>query len=176
MAGISQRESVYWSLVASLLCTLLIIVVAVVFHEGAGTYLQFGPNQHLVLMGVRINTWIKWSLCLALICAVRGTQTIVGELGTTVLGFSVYNPQAKVITEFTKNELQFCANAMFTLGSIQGVMMSLVNVTQFDLALCSVMFSEFVSLFTIRKLLNGKTFTTKKSETEDKPMLGDENL
>ncbi len=40
-------------------------------------------------------------------------KVLVAELGEPVLVFNVYNPDKKVIDDFTKFELLFYANTMF---------------------------------------------------------------
>lgn len=84
-----------------------------------------------------------------------------------IIGFNIYNPDKKVITEFTKNELQFYGNAMFLIKSIiSKVFLVIIAITQIDVALVSVLFSEFISLFTIRMLLDEKTFEKDQESTE----------
>ncbi len=75
-----------------------------------------------------------------------------------ILGFNVYNPDKKIITEFGKNELQFFANTMFMISSVRDIFMVLLTISQVDVALWSVFIREFASFFTIRMLLNEKTF------------------
>jgi hypothetical protein len=65
-----------------------------------------------------------------------------------VLGFSIYNPDKKIITEFTKNELQFYANSMYLMSSLRYVCELIVTISQLDLAIFSVLASEFASFFT----------------------------
>ena len=86
-------------------------------------------------------------------------KVISEEIGGPILGFNIYNPDKKVITEFTKCELQLYGNAMFALSGVRGIFITLITITQFDIALWSLFVSEMASLFTIRALLNEKTFT-----------------
>ena len=65
-----------------------------------------------------------------------------------VLGFSIYNPDKKIITEFSKNELQFYANAMYLISSLRYVCELIVTISQLDLAIFSVLASEFAIFFT----------------------------
>ena len=43
-----------------------------------------------------------------------------------ILGFNVYNPDKKIITDFSKNELNFLANLMFTINSIKSIFMVII--------------------------------------------------
>ena len=76
-----------------------------------------------------------------------------------VVGFNIYNPDKKVITEFTKNELQFFGNMMFLTSSLRYIFEVMVTITQLDIAIYSVIISEITTIFTIRLLLNEKRFT-----------------
>jgi hypothetical protein len=82
----------------------------------------------------------------------------------TILGFSIYNPDKKIITEFTKNELQFYANSMFIISGIRDVFTVLLSISQIDLAIYNVLTSEIASLITIRLLLNEKQFISINNE------------
>ena len=91
----------------------------------------------------------------------KGCEVLVNELGSPILGFRVYNPDCKVITDFTKNELNVLANAMWFVNSFRRVLMVVVSVTQVDLAFAGMLISEIVSIFTVRILLNEKKFQDK---------------
>jgi hypothetical protein len=80
------------------------------------------------------------------------------EVGFPILSFSIYNPDKKVIEDFSKNELQLYGNTMFALNSLKNTLAVLVTISQIDLALCQVLFSELTSLVTIRMLLDKKEF------------------
>ena len=81
-----------------------------------------------------------------------------------VVGFNIYNPDKKVITEFTKNELQFFGNMMFLTSSLRYIFEVMITITQIDIAIYSVIISEITTIFTIRMLLNEKRFTNNKDE------------
>ena len=89
---------------------------------------------------------------------------MIEEIGMPVLSFSIYNPDKKVITEFTKNELQIFGNAMYMVSSIRMVFEIMITITQIDIALISVIFTELASMFTIRMLLNEKEFTKDQEQ------------
>ena len=77
--------------------------------------------------------------------------------------FIRYNPDKKIITEFNKCELQLYGNAMYALSNIRNIFVTLIIVTQFDIALWSLIVGEFAAIFTIRSLLNEKIFETCES-------------
>jgi hypothetical protein len=75
---------------------------------------------------------------------------------------NVYNPDKKEITEFTKPQLYFYANSMFLLNNIRYIFTVLINVTQIDIALFSVLVEQVIVMITIKLLLNEKKFTHKE--------------
>jgi len=139
-------------------CVLAIVGCVVYSCATAGTYWRFGPHPDLVIISVTIDTWQKYGLLLGLIAIVESSRIVVEEFGMPILGFSIYNPDKKLVTEFTKNELQFFANAMFLISAIRAVLLVMVQISQLDIAIWGVIVSQGASVVTIRHLLNEKTF------------------
>ena len=100
----------------------------------------------------------KYACVLGLIAGIRIIKVGVTEISDPVLSFTIYNPDKKNIEEFSKNELQFYANFLYLIDNIRYVFTLMITITQIDLALFSVLIGEITSLFTIRMLLNEKTF------------------
>ena len=50
---------------------------------------------------------------------------------------------------------------MWFTNSFRNILMAVVTITQIDIALSGMLMSEFVSIFTIRHLLNTKVFLKK---------------
>jgi hypothetical protein len=53
--------------------------------------------------------------------------------------------------------------------------MTVVNITQFDIALSGMIMSEIISIFTVRHLLNTKKFVKNKSENSADGNDGNDN-
>ena len=69
-----------------------------------------------------------------------------------------YNPDKKVITDFTKNQLQIYGNLMYFIDSVRGVFTILITISQVDVALFGVFVSEITGIYTVRMLLDEKKF------------------
>ena len=82
----------------------------------------------------------------------------VSEIAEPVLSFTIYNPDKKNIVDFSKNELQFYANLLYFIDNIRYIFTLMITITQIYLALFSVLIGDITTLFTIRMLLNEKTF------------------
>jgi hypothetical protein len=139
--------------------TVLMVVIPVCILSESGQYFRFGPSDDFILINIRINTSEKYAAVLACIAVINVIKVISEEMGGPILGFNIYNPDKKNITDFTKCELQMYGNIMFLLSGIRGIFLTLITITQFDIALWSLGVSEVASVFTIHMLLNEKTFT-----------------
>ena len=134
------------------------------FKDSGGKYFHYGPNTDLFLVSVKVDTWTKWITSLIIIGIIKIGEVIVNEIGYPILSFNVYNPDKIIIKGFTKNELNFLANAMYFINSLRGVFMIVISVTQIDMALISVLISEITSIWTVRMLLNEKNFIDENNK------------
>ena len=144
-----------------------IIIIISLCGSKESKYWRFGPNEDLVLINVHINTWNKYYYLLGVIAFIKVTQVIINEIAQPIIGFNIYNPDKKEITDFTKFELQLYGNIMYLIGSIRSVLMIMLSITQIDIALFGAVVCEITSIFTIRMLLNEKIFV-KKNKGYDK--------
>ena len=145
--------------VAGNILLLVVIVIIITHFQHESKYFRFGPSNDLIVISVNINTNNKYLTLLFIISLVKIIKVVVEEIGMPVVGFNIYNPDKKVITEFTKNELQFFGNMMFLTSSLRYIFEVMITITQLDIAIYSVIISEITTIFTIRLLLNEKRFT-----------------
>ncbi len=138
---------------------LTFIGIALSFYSNIGTgYMRFGPNADLEILSLKIDTWTKYIIFQAFIAIIVMTDVYIGEIAGPILGFTVYNPDKKNITEFSRMELQLYANGMFIITSLRSVLMVIVSISQIDIAILKVVYGELMSLYTIRSILLGKIF------------------
>ena len=144
---------------------LVVIVIIITHYQHESKYFRFGPSNDLIVISVNINTNNRYLILLLIISLVKITKVVVEEIGMPVIGFSIYNPDKKVITEFTKNELQFYGNTMYLTSSLRYIFEVMVTITQIDIAIYSVIISEITTIFTIRLLLNEKRFPKNEDDS-----------
>ena len=144
---------------------LVVIVIITTHYQHESKYFRFGPSNDLIVISVNINTNNRYLILLLIISLVKITKVVVEEIGMPVIGFSIYNPDKKVITEFTKNELQFYGNTMYLTSSLRYIFEVMVTITQIDIAIYSVIISEITTIFTIRLLLNEKRFSKNEDDS-----------
>jgi len=144
--------------ISNLFLLFIIIGVIIIFSSREDKYWNWGPNKDLLVISVKIDTWVKYYWLLLFIAILKISNVIISEVAHPILGFNIYNPDKKIITEFTKNQLQIYGNLMYFIDSVRGVFTILITISQVDVALVGVLISEITGIFTIRMLLNEKTF------------------
>lgn len=153
---VSVGRKIWYCLFLNVAVTSLVTMMAFIFKDGEGKFWRIGPSPDLIVVSVVINTPNKYALVILLLAVIGVSEVIIYEIGSPVLEFNIYNPDKKVITDFTRNELQFLGNTMFFMNSIRIVFIMVVSVTQVDLALISVIIKGLASIWSIRKLLEDK--------------------
>lgn len=145
-----------------------IIIFCVFYFQSYSVYFRYGvpeKNQDpLIVLSVNIDNYYKYSCLLGMITLIRIVKVGVAELTDPILLFTIYNPDKKNIPDFTKNELQFYANYIYLIDSLRYVFTLMITIAQIDLAIFSVIIGEITSFFTIRMLLNKKTFIPEYEE------------
>ena len=84
--------------------------------------------------------------------------------------FSIYNPDKKIITEFTKCELAFFANSMFIITHTRNVFDIMITVTQIDIALYSVISTGCASIIATWFLISEKEFKPNYEKINEQPI------
>lgn len=144
---------------------LVVVVGSILSFATSGTYFRAGPHADFVLISVAIDSPIRYAGLLVLIACINCIKVIVAELGEPVLVFNVYNPDKRVITEFTRGQLLFYANAMFLVSNTRRVFEVMITVTQFDIALFSIIIEQMASFCTVFMLVKEKRFDARGSLT-----------
>lgn len=134
----------------------------ITYFAGNSKYFRFGPNHDFIFISVQIDSYNRYYGLLGLISLNNIIKVLVGEIGEPVLVFNVYNPDKKIITEFSKTQLLFYANSMFLISNTRRVFEVLINVTQIDIAIFSIIVEQLISIFTVCFLVNEKKFTKEQ--------------
>jgi len=161
----TSRSKLQWCIL--IYSILLCFIVFVVFmFQTKNKYFRWGvPDNNeepLIIISVKIDDYYKYYGLLLFIAIFRTIKVIVTEIAEPILAFTIYNPDKKNIDNFTKNELQFYGNTLYFIDSIRYVFTIMLAVTQIDIALFDALIGELTTVFTIRMLLNEKTFTNSE--------------
>jgi len=141
------------------------------------SFMNIGPNPSLIILGVKISNWYRYLLLQLIILCFQVTDTIINQFASPILGFNIYNPDKKVITEFTKFQLQFYCQSMWFINSLKGALMLLVSISQIDIAISKVIYNELAAIYTIRTLINKKIFKKPEdiiNDNESEPFINTE--
>jgi hypothetical protein len=157
---------------------LCFIATCIITFASDSKYFRIGPNEDFVLISVKIDTYNRYVFLLFLIACNNCIKVLISELGEPVLVFNVYNPDKKIITEFTKCQLLFYANSMFFIGNTRRVFEVMITITQIDIAIFSIVVEQLVSICTVCFLVNEKIFdkngailtSTQEIEINDEKM------
>ena len=149
----------------------IIIIFISTFKEPNDKYFRIGPNNDLSIMSIKINSTERYILLQIFIAFTEITRVIINEIASPILGFNIYNPDKKIITEFNKNELQVMANCMWFINNLISALYIMVTISQLDIAILKVIYSELTSIYTIRLLLNEKHFVKENNNNSE-----DENI
>jgi hypothetical protein len=120
--------------------------------------MTYGPNDNLYVLSIKINTQQKYIFLQFFLLFVEFSRVFTNEIASPILGFNIYNPDKKIITEFTKNELQLLANMMWLINSLTKSLFVMITISQIDIAILRTIYSEITTIITIRMLLNEKKF------------------
>ena len=146
---------------------IFVLSVVLLFKDEEHSYMKYGPNDNLYVLSIKINTTKKYMYLQLFLMIVEASTVFMNEIAGPILGFSIYNPDKKIITEFTKNELQILANLMWLINNLLRGLFVMITISQIDIAILKILYSEATSIFTIRLLLNDKKFISEKSNKND---------
>lgn len=147
---------------------LILIIIIINFFQTKNKYFRWRvPNNNdepLIIISVKIDNYYKYFCLLFMITIIRIIKVGVTEIADPILTFNIYNPDKKNIEDFGKNELQFYGNMLYLIDNIRYVFTLMITISQIDLAIYGVLVGEITSIFTIRMLLNEKTFNNNYLE------------
>jgi hypothetical protein len=148
-----------------------VVIPIVLLANKQSTYYKFGPNEDLIIISIKINTWLRYGILLIYVFIFRVCKVFITELGMPILSFNIYDPNRKKVEGFTRNELQIQANTMYMLNAIRYALTLQLAIIQIDIALISAIFSELASIPTIYILLKDKEFIKNTKEELEEELL-----
>lgn len=143
---------------------LLLSTIGVIYTFADRDVLRVGYSKDLVVLGITIDTLDKYLMLQLIIFLVEFFHSIIYEFANPIMYFQVFDAKHKYITDFTKLELQFYAQTLWFVTSLKTGFMMLVSITQIDITVCRIIYSEIAVVIVIRNLLNEKIFVKNKTE------------
>lgn len=155
------NQKIFLSVIVNILLLLIFLSSIIIYADE--NILKIGYNDSLTVIGIKINTLEKYILLHSCIFFLEFSFSLIYEYANPILYFNVFNADKVQITDFTKIELQIYAQSLWFLTSIKNSLMILVSISQIDIAISKVIYSELAVIIVIRNLLNNKQFS--KSHT-----------
>jgi hypothetical protein len=143
-----------YCVILNLILFLIILFVVMICKDNNNYYMTYGPNENLYVLSIQINTPQKYIYLQFFLLFVEFSRVFTNEIASPILGFNIYNPDKKIITEFTKNELQLLANMMWLINSLTGAIFVMITISQIDISILRTVYSEMTTIITIRMLFN----------------------
>ena len=140
------------SIVLSTISIILISLTILLFSYAANihtnttsNYFRFGPQDDFILISININNWGIYSMVLLYIFFIEFMDILLKKLWDPILIFNMYNPDTKIT-----NDQHIYHNIVFFIRNLLFIFHILVLITQFDIALYSVLISQISNILTIR--------------------------
>jgi len=161
------KDQLKFCIAGSAVLTIITLIFTTVFAEEKGWF-SFGPSTHLSIAGIVIDTHAKYSVLVIIVVLNSVIDMLINEFAQPILGFNIYNPDKKLITDFkSKRELQLLASVYWSFNNLRSVFTNLISITQVDLALIKWIFLEITAVYTINILLSKKRFVEGIEEELD---------
>ena len=159
---LTPKQRLKICIIGQFLLLIGVVIPSILLANKESTYYRFGPQENLIIISIKINTWSRYCVLLVYIMAIRVCKVFVTELGMPILSFNIYDPNRKIVEGFTRKELQIQANLMYMMNAISYVFTLQLAIIQIDIAIISCLFSELASIPTIYLLLKDKEFVDEK--------------
>lgn len=152
------EKKLFWGCITNLTILIIVITLVIIFRDDRSKYFRFGPQDDLIVISIYINDWLRYMIFCIIIIPLKVMGVVVNEICNPIISWNIYNPDKTLVTEFSKNTLQFYVNSMYMINNLRDVILMVISITQVDLALIIYMTTEITGIFTIRMLLNRKLF------------------
>jgi hypothetical protein len=159
---LSVNKKIQIAIISNLVLLLSTILVICKFADK--DILRVGYSKDLIVLGVTIDSLDKYLILQFIIFLVEFFHSIIYEFANPIMYFQVFDSKQKYITDFTKLELQLYAQSLWFITSLKNGFMLLVSITQIDITICKIIYSEIAVVIVIRNLLNQKVFVSKNND------------
>ena len=82
-------------IIGQIILLISVIIPTVLLANKNSTYYKFGPNENLIIISIKINTWTRYCILLVYVLFFRICKVFINELGMPILTFNIYNPNQK---------------------------------------------------------------------------------
>ena len=158
--------------------TLMMYVVSIcsaicfiVLNNISSPYFKIGPSENLIIFNVKIDTPAKYIYSQLFMIYINFIEIISVEGAAPILYFRIFNPELKIINDFTKNELIFYNITLNFVAALRTAILIVVSITQIDFVILSAIYYQTMSIFITNHLLKLKKFEFLNNTDVKEPLL-----
>ncbi len=145
---------------------LICILSFFIFNNNISKYFNYGWSKNFNFVSITIDTPLKYfSLC-TFIIIFNISDVILNDLASPLITFSTYNPYKLNILDFSKFELELYSNIIYFIQIAKTLLKIAVTISQFDIAIISLVSCQGAAIVVIKILLNNKNFENNERYIE----------
>ena len=133
MVKLTPKQRLKVCIIGQAMLLAIALVTTSILATKDSLYYRIDSSEELIVISVKINTWTRYCILLVYILIFRVCKVFINELGIPILTFNIYDPNRKVIKDFTRLELQVLGNIMFMLNSIRYALTLQLSIIQIDI-------------------------------------------
>jgi hypothetical protein len=130
-----------------------------------------GPSDKLIIFNIKIDTPIKYVYSQLFMVYINFIQIISTEGASQILYFKIFNPDLKIINDFTKNELILYNVSLNFVAAIRTAILTVISITQIDFVILSAIYYQIMSIIITNSFLKLKRFEISNNIDAQEPML-----
>lgn len=153
-------------IISNLLLLFIFLFGFFIFNNQESKYFNFGWSDNFVFVSITIDTSVKYFGLCFFVMSTNIFEVFLNDLANPLIAFSTYNPYKNTIKDFSRFELELYSNLIYFVQVSKTFLKIAVTVSQFDIALWSLLSSQIAGSYVINYLLNEKTFQKETSYIE----------
>lgn len=125
-------------------------------NNNNNSYFRVGPSHNLTLINFEINTKPKYIASLIGITILRLSYIVIYRIGSSIVSDTINNYNKNNIKKSQTLVISFISSVTTFLYSLTFIILLKIYITQFDYALITIVFSEFIFGFINYFLIRNK--------------------
>jgi hypothetical protein len=147
------------------LCVWFAIVMVLFAWLGifSTNYMQFGPNEHLVYLGMNLNTWSRWGAVFGFVVVSTAINDIAGDAISPWMQNCICDHKNRYIP-YSKTTCLCISQLWAVYCSVMSIASIALVFSQFDLLIVRMLVDLVVNQYTTNRFLRNKVYNTGKYE------------
>jgi len=168
--NLSNKQKVIYTLIIYLV-SICSGICFIVINKISSPYFNIGPSEKLIIFNIKIDTIDKYVYSQLFMFYINFIQIISTEGASQILYFKIFNPELKIINDFTKNELIFYNVSLNFVAAIRTAILIVISITQIDFVILSAIYYQIMSIIITNSFLKLKRFEISNNIDAQEPML-----